>query len=98
LVTNAVQAMPEGGDLTLSAHKAGHFIALNVTDTGAGIAPRRQEQIFELFFSTKGSSGFGLWSARRNALKNHGDLKMKSALGVGTTFTLLLPRADGGII
>lgn len=98
LVTNALQAMPEGGCLTLAAHKSGHFIALNVTDTGAGIAQQKQGQIFELFFSTKGSSGFGLWSARRNALKNHGDLKMKSVPGVGTTFTLLLPRADGGIM
>jgi len=69
---------------------------LRVRDTGVGIAPERLSQIFGLFFSTKGSSGFGLWSARRNALRNHGDLKVESKLGEGTTFVLLLPRADMG--
>ncbi len=94
LVTNAIQAMPEGGTITLQSRNAGRYVALEVSDTGVGIAPERVTQIFGLFFSTKGSSGFGLWSARRNALRNHGDLNVESKLGEGTTFTLLLPRAD----
>lgn len=98
LVSNARQAMLEGGKLTLRALNAGHFVALEVSDTGMGIPAEKQKQIFDLFFSTKGSSGFGLWSARRNALKNLGDLKVRSAIGVGTTFTLLLPRADEEIV
>jgi len=95
LVANAIQAMPEGGKLTLRAHNAGRSVALQVSDTGIGIPPQKLSNIFDLFFSTKGSSGFGLWSARRNAFKNHGDLKVESKLGQGTTFTLLLPRANG---
>jgi GAF domain-containing protein len=95
LVTNAIQAMPSGGKLTLRACNAEHFVALQVSDTGVGIAENMLPRIFDLFFSLKGSSGFGLWSARRNALKNHGDLKAESKPGEGTTFTLLLPRANG---
>ncbi len=94
LVTNAIQAMPEGGEITLHAHNAGRSVALEVSDTGVGISQEKLPKVFELFFSTKGSSGFGLWSARRMALKNHGDLKVESEPGQGTTFTLLLPRAD----
>jgi signal transduction histidine kinase len=98
LVANAIQAMPGGGTITLRSRNAGRYVALEVSDTGVGIAPERKSQIFGLFFSTKGSSGFGLWSARRNALRNHGDLSVESKLGEGTTFTLLLPRADVGTL
>src|SRR6266700_1239218 len=94
LVANAIDALPQGGQVTLLARNSGHFVALEVTDTGSGILPQYQSKIFDLSFTTKGSSGFGLWSARRNALRNHGDLRVESELG-RTTFTLLLPRTDG---
>jgi GAF domain-containing protein len=94
LVVNAMQAMPDGGVITLHAHNAGRSVALSVTDTGIGIPPEKLSKVFDLFFSTKRSSGFGLWSSRRNALKNQGDLKVESELGKGTTFTLFLPRND----
>ncbi len=97
LIDNAIQAMPKGGTITLRARTAGRAIALEVIDTGVGIQPEKLTNIFGLFFSTKRSSGFGLWSARRNALKNHGDLKVISTVGQGTTFTLLLPRTNGRI-
>jgi GAF domain-containing protein len=97
LITNAIQAMPHGGMLTLRARNTGRAVALEVSDTGIGIAESMLANIFDLFFSTKGSSGFGLWSARRNALRNHGDLKVESKPGKGTTFTLLLPRANGNL-
>jgi GAF domain-containing protein len=98
LVTNAIQAMPQGGKLILRAQNAGRSVALQVTDTGVGIPQSMLANIFDLFFSTKGSSGFGLWSARRNALRNHGDLEVESQSGQGTTFTLLLPKANGDIL
>jgi polar amino acid transport system substrate-binding protein len=96
LVTNAIEAMPEGGKITLSAYNAGRFVALEVSDTGPGIPQQNLPKIFDLFYSTKGSTGFGLWSARRNALKNRGDLMVKSKVGHGTTFTLLLPKLERG--
>lgn len=98
LVFNAIQAMPEGGTLTLRARNAGRYVSVEVSDTGVGIAPQRLPKVFDLFFSTKGSSGFGLWSARRNALRNRGELRVESTPGKGTTFTLLLPGADMGSI
>jgi signal transduction histidine kinase len=95
LMANAIEAMPGSGKITLTARNAGRFVALEVTDTGVGIPQQDLEKIFGLFYSTKGSSGFGLWSARCNALRNHGDLKVKSEPGQGTTFTLSLPRVEG---
>lgn len=101
LLTNAVQALSDGGTITLRAYNEGCYVALQVSDTGPGIAPEDLPKIFELFFSKKkagGGTGFGLWSARRNARKNRGDLRVSSQINQGTTFTLLLPRAgqEGG--
>jgi signal transduction histidine kinase len=98
LVTNAIQAMPEGGNITLRARNSGRSVALEVSDTGPGIPEENFSKIFDLFYSTKGSTGFGLWSARRNALSNHGNLTVNSVVGEGTTFTLLLPKVGGEIL
>lgn len=92
LVMNAIDAMPDGGRITIKARNVGRLVALEVVDTGFGIPPERQPYIFNLFFSTKGSSGFGLWSARRNALANGGELTVRSQPGQGTVFRLRLPR------
>jgi signal transduction histidine kinase len=97
LIENAINAMPKGGIITLRARNDGRCVALEVSDTGEGIPLHLQPEIFELFYSTKGSSGFGLWSARNNAYKNGGDLKVDSQPGHGATFTLLLPRAGRNI-
>jgi signal transduction histidine kinase len=78
LVANSIDAMPEGGRITLRAHNSGRSVALEVADTGLGIPQQSLSKIFDLFYSTKGSSGFGLWSARTNALRNHGDLTVKA--------------------
>jgi len=95
LISNAVEAMPNGGSITLRTRVLDNQIALDVSDVGSGIPPQYRMKIFDLFYSTKGSSGFGLWSARKNAIKNGGDLQLTSEVGKGTTFTLLLPRGEG---
>ena len=93
LITNAIEAMPNGGTLTLRTRVVGRMVALDVSDTGIGIAEDAQKKIFDLFVSTKRSSGFGLWSAKRYAFENHGDLTVESIPEAGSTFTLILPRA-----
>ncbi|HJT55717.1 MAG TPA: ATP-binding protein, partial [Ktedonobacteraceae bacterium] len=94
LISNAIDAMSDGGKIVLRARNDGKFVALSISDTGSGITEQHIGKVFDLFYSTKGSYGFGLWSARRNALRNHGDLLVESEPGKGTTFTLLLPRVN----
>ena len=95
LFMNAIESMPDGGKITLQTHKTMRYVEVNVIDTGIGIPLEKQDRIFDLLFSTKNSTGFGLWSARRVALENGGDLILKeSQPEQGTTFTLRLLRAD----
>ncbi|HEV3077574.1 MAG TPA: GAF domain-containing protein [Thermoanaerobaculia bacterium] len=95
LVTNAREAMPEGGTITLQISGDSHHIRIDVTDSGKGIPSNLHDKIFNLFYSTKESSGFGLWSAMRKAKANGGTLTVASTPDQGATFTLTLPRADG---
>ncbi|MBX3001369.1 MAG: GAF domain-containing protein [Caldilineaceae bacterium] len=95
LFTNAIDAMKAGGVLTVHGERRGGYVALKITDTGEGISADKLSKIFNLFYSTKPTgTGFGLWSARRNALASGGDLHVHSQRGVGSTFTLLLPQAE----
>jgi GAF domain-containing protein len=93
IVANAVDAMSEGGTISFYAREVGATVEIDFVDTGIGIAKAHLSKVFDLLFSTKGSSGFGLWSARLNALANRGNLRVKSEPGHGTVFTLVLPRA-----
>jgi two-component system NtrC family sensor kinase len=99
LITNAVQAMSAGGKLYL-ASRAGHSgesVEITVMDTGKGIAPEFLPHIFDPFFSTKGEGGTGLGlSVSYGIVRNHkGDIRVESKVGVGTTFTVELPRYQG---
>jgi signal transduction histidine kinase len=100
LVNNAVDAMPEGGTLTLQTGGHERSIWIQVHDTGCGIPPENRKKIFEPFFTTKGASkgtGLGL-SVTYGIVKMHqGDIKVESnadpqAGPTGTTFTVTLPR------
>jgi len=95
LVTNAVQAMSSGGSLFIStrAGKDGNSVEITVKDTGKGIQPEFLPHIFDPFFSTKGEGGTGLGlSVSYGIIKNHhGDIRVESKPGVGTTFTVELP-------
>lgn len=104
LVVNAMHAMPKGGLLALRAMDShgGHRIAetglqvaLEVTDTGAGIPVDVVPRIFDPFFTTKDvgeGTGLGLSTAQR-IIENHGgQLAVRSEVGRGTTFTVLLPQ------
>ena len=93
LYANAIEAMPKGGTITWRARNVGTMVEIQISDTGVGITKRNVARIFDLFYSSKGSSGFGLWSAQQYALGNDGNLTVTSHAGKGTTFTLTLPRA-----
>ncbi|GHO54556.1 GAF domain-containing protein [Ktedonobacter robiniae] len=95
LINNAIEAMQQQptGRLSLRAYNQKDKVAIQVSDNGKGIEPHIKNKVFSLFYSTKGSSGFGLWSARRNALRQHGYLWFEdNPDGPGVTFTLLLPK------
>ena len=93
-VSNAIDAMPNGGTITVTARNAQGQIALEVSDTGIGIPKEIQPKVFKFLYSTKGSSGFGLWSAYRYARINAGSITVTSEPGIGTTFTLTLPTTE----
>jgi len=98
LVLNAVQAMPEGGTLTLAACPTSHqfpestAIQLTVSDTGTGIPSDLQSRVFDPFFTTK-DQGTGLGLAIVHALveAHHGRIDVESSLGRGTSFVITLP-------
>src|ERR1051325_1817600 len=92
LVLNGLQAMPEGGTLTLEANKSNGNILICVTDTGAGIAPENRTQIFEPYFTTKPKgSGLGLAVTRRIVEAHRGAITVSSEVGEGCRFQITLP-------
>jgi len=95
LIRNACDAMPSGGTLTLSAAQVDNRVEVRVTDTGVGIAPSDLSKITEPLFSTK-ARGMGLGLAITNAilLKISASLKVTSAIGQGSTFTVQMPIGD----
>jgi two-component system, NtrC family, sensor kinase len=95
LVVNAVQAMPEGGVLTLKSApvKQADLFEVQVADTGIGIQQENLSQVFNPFFTTKASgTGLGL-SVSYGIVKEHGgSIDVQSTPGCGTTFSVVLPR------
>ena len=92
LCLNAVEAMPDGGELQVGAAVQREQLEVWVTDSGEGIAAQDVSQIFEPFFSTKaGGSGLGLALVHRIVTDHGGHVDVRSAPGLGTTMTLTLP-------
>jgi len=98
IVLNALDAMPGGGELNIriSAARGGDFVSIEFTDTGTGIPDHLLGNIFDPFFTTKpGAKGTGLGlSVSLGIIQQHGgDIHVRSEMGKGTTFTVLLPTA-----
>lgn len=99
LLDNAIKYTPEGGRITLSCRRHAHGIEVAVTDTGHGIDPDDQPQIFDRFFRSdkarqrqEGGYGLGLAIAKWIVEAHHGRIKVESQLGQGTTFSISFPQ------
>ncbi|QDT02121.1 Sensor protein FixL [Rubripirellula lacrimiformis] len=94
LISNARDAMPDGGVLRLSVRSEGQQMLVTVCDSGTGMAPEVLDRISEPFFSTK-ARGMGLGMAITVAIleKNRCQMQMESAVGKGTTFCIAIPLA-----
>jgi signal transduction histidine kinase len=97
LIVNALQVTPRGGSIAVRTYapRPGR-VAFDVTDTGPGLSPERQAQIFTPFVSFReGGTGLGLAVAQRTVLAHGGTIAVHSTLGGGATFTVELPAFGG---
>ena len=92
LILNGLQAMPEGGTLTLKANTSNGDFLISITDTGVGIAPENRRRIFEPYFTTKAKgSGLGLAIARRIIEAHGGKITVSGEADHGCCFQIALP-------
>jgi signal transduction histidine kinase len=96
LVFNALDAMPQGGRLTLRTVVDGDRVRCDIVDTGAGMSPELRVRIFEPFFSTKTEKGSGLGLSIVYGIVSRlgGEITVESTPGVGSVFRMWLPIAD----
>lgn len=97
LITNAIQASGDAGDVEISAEAGEGKVSIHVDDRGVGLSAETLERIFEPWFTTKSDGvGLGLALARRAAREHGGDLAASPREGGGARFTLTLPRDGRG--
>ena len=94
LITNAIQATPAGGTITVTTARTGDRVEIRVRDTGSGIPPERLAAIFDEFVTTKRRGlGLGLAISKRIVEQLDGTIEVQSEVGRGTAFTLRFPAS-----
>jgi two-component system, NtrC family, nitrogen regulation sensor histidine kinase NtrY len=95
LVLNAIDAMPDGGKVALSAHPKGDKVEIRVTDTGEGLTPEECERLFTPYYTTKQhGTGLGLAIVQSVVADHAGTITVESRAGGGAAFIIMLPKAD----
>jgi signal transduction histidine kinase len=104
ILMNAIQAIPETGQITVTTRKQDQQIHIAIHDSGCGIPPQNLKKVFDPGFTTKGvgvGTGLGLSICYQIMEDHKGEIRVESEVGKGTTFTLILPtdldRQLGGI-
>ncbi|RKO66677.1 two-component system sensor histidine kinase NtrB [Desulfofundulus salinus] len=100
IIKNSLEAMPEGGQVTIETSCRTQELLITISDTGMGMNELVLENIFEPFFTTKASgTGLGMFIAKQIVHKHQGDIKVESVPGKGTTVTISLPilHREGGM-
>jgi signal transduction histidine kinase/ActR/RegA family two-component response regulator len=96
MVFNAIDAMPEGGTLTLATSVLGETVSITISDTGVGMYSEVKSRVFDPFFTTKGTAGLGLGLAVSfGIIRRHGgNIDVESQYGKGSQFRITLPLAS----
>ena len=101
LVTNAITYSPEGGEVAVRLWRAGDDVRISVRDEGIGIAPEEMPHLFERFYRAPksgvtrfGGMGLGLYISNEIVARHGGTIRVESAVGAGSTFTVSLPRGE----
>jgi len=92
IMENALDSMPEGGKLTLTARQQGDYIMIHVHDTGCGIAQKDQASVYDPFFTSKTrGAGLGLTMVHQIVMNHNGEIEIQSQEGKGTQVTVSFP-------
>jgi two-component system, NtrC family, nitrogen regulation sensor histidine kinase NtrY len=98
LILNAIDAMPEGGTLSVSAHRKDGVVRIRISDTGKGLTPEECGRLFTPYYTTKEyGTGLGLAIVQSVVADHRGTISVESASGNGASFVIDLPAADEAI-
>jgi two-component system, sporulation sensor kinase E len=92
LLSNAIEAIPDQGSITVATKRNEQETIIIISDTGTGIDPDRLGKIFRPFYSMKTQGhGLGLAMVKKAVILHHGKIEVESEKGIGSQFTIILP-------